>query len=105
MEESSAGSLESLDRSWLLCPRKSKKSDFVIFMLGKFVWGVGWRARGANAVYVAFAMLCVHLGLFQPPKAAGILGVDVCGRLVKKRKWESHIFMGFELGGSELYYS
>ena len=39
-------------------------------MLGKFVWGAGWCARGANAVYVAFAMLCVHLGLFQPPKAA-----------------------------------
>lgn len=53
---------------------------------------------GANAVYVAFAMLCVHVAWFEPPKAAGILGVGVCGCHFKKLKWESHILMGFELG-------
>ena len=78
--------------------RKSEKSDFLIFVLGKFVWGAGWWPGGANAVYVAFAMLCVHLGLFQPPKAAGILGVGMCDRLVKKKEMGNVFLWGSSHG-------
>lgn len=61
-------------------------------MLGKFVWGAGWRARGANVVYVVFALMCVHLAWFDPPKGARIPGGIVCDRFVKKRKWEMYFY-------------
>lgn len=63
-------------RSWLLCPRKSEKGDFVIFMMGKFVWGAGWHARGQGLSY-AHGVTKVGGGVTkvgersEPLKAAG----------------------------------
>ena len=57
------------------------------------LWGSRvWGACVANVVYMRFALMCVHVAWFEPPKAAKSRVSACVTDLLKKRKWEMSFY-------------